>query len=316
MKVLHLRLDSPGYNSDGIEAAFKAKGFEYESMKWQNIFFSVRSEGLNRAVLDQVRRTNADLIFAHIQKDGVISTETLKELSEITKVVFYTFDVRKNNDWYKDMAPYVAHIFFADQDTVSEFKRNDINNVSYLASSANYDWYKRLNDLMPTNDFGEIVFIGNNFKNTNLDFEKSEERAEMVDFLQRTFGDRFKVYGMNWKYSKHIHPQEEVLIYNSSKVAVTHNNFYRRGYQSDRTWRAMGCGIYTVAQYYPDMNKDFNATHLSAWLNFDMLATEIEKAFDKEDLRKSIAAAGGHHVRLNHSWENRIDQMMKILNQK
>jgi spore maturation protein CgeB len=261
-------------------------------------------------LIGKAHMEQSDLIFLHLQSAGAIDVETAKELSKVAFVVNYTLDVRNDNSWYKEIAPHIGLTLFGDWDSVEELKKSGIKNLDYLGSSADYSWYRPLN--LPRTE--DIVFIGGNYANTALDFPQAKQRVEMVEFMKDTFGDRFKYYGMGWKAGiDMVNPQQEIEIYNRSKIAITHNNFIRGGYTSDRLWRALGCGIATISQYYPGINKDLNKYVASTWLDFPMLKQECEKLLNLEEEREAMGKAGAEWVRMNHSWRNRISQLKELI---
>lgn len=314
--VLFCGLYAPTYNSDGIARAFADNGYEVSIFDWQRLRFDVGPDGMKERLLTKAKMERPDLIFLHIQTPDNLDVETAAGLQSIAPTVQFTFDVRDDIRWYKEIAPHITLTLFGDLDSVDECRREGILNVGYLQSSADYDWYKRMN--VPVNEKAfparDIVFIGNNFLNTNLNFPGAKQRSEMVEFMKDNFGDRFHVYGTGWRYSKMIHPQQEILVYNTCKVAITHNNYIRRGYTSDRLWRAMGCGAFTVSHYYPFINNDFNAGAISTWLHFDMLKDEVEKALANEPYRTKVAESGYELVRQNHSWTVRVKQLKNMIN--
>ena len=176
------------------------------------------------------------LIFLHLQTPESIDADTAIELSKIGYVVNYTFDVRQDISWYKEIAPHIGLTLFGDYDSIEECKREGINNVDYLQSSCDFDWYKPLN-IREKENTGEIVFLGGNYAMSNMNYPSAQERIELVEFLQKEFPDKFRVYGMGWEGTKMVHAQDEIKIYNQAKIAITHNNFQRKGYTSDRLFR-------------------------------------------------------------------------------
>src|SRR5258707_1895731 len=136
----------------------------------------------------------------------------------------------------------------------------------------------------------------------------------MVEFMRDTFGDAFKVYGMGWGAgTEMVNAQEEINIYNRSKIAITHNNFIRGGYTSDRLCRALGCGIATVSQYFPEINKELNKYVAATWLDFPMLKKECERLLNFSEEREAMGKAGSEFVRIQHSWRNRIRQLKELI---
>lgn len=308
--VLHVRIDAPTYNSDGIMNGFLENGFEYTGWNWQQVKFNSSNEEMLDRLIGKAHMEQPDLIFAHMQNPESLDVETAKELSKVAFVVNYTLDVRKDISWYKEIAPHIGLTLFGDWESVEELRRVGINNVDYLGSSADYSWYKPLN--LPRTE--DIVFIGGNYVNTSLDFPQAQQRAEMVEFMKDTFGDRFTVYGAGWGAgTTMVNPQEEIRIYNTSKIAITHNNFIRGRYTSDRLWRAMGCGPAVVSQYYPGINKDLNKYVASTWLDFPMLKKECEKLLNLEEEQEAMGKAGAEYVRTVHSWKARIGQLKELI---
>lgn len=308
--VLHARIEAPTYSSGGIENGFLENGFEYTGFDWQKVKFNSSGEEMMDRLIGKAHMEQPDLIFLHLQSAGAIDVETAKELSKVSFVVNYTFDVRKDISWYREIAPHIGLTLFGDWESVEELRKAGIKNVDYLGSSADYSWYKPLN--LPRTE--DIVFIGGNYANTALDFPQAKERAEMVEFMKDTFGDRFKFYGMGWKSGiDMVNAQQEIEIYNRSKIAITHNNFIRGGYTSDRLWRAMGCGAAVVSQYFPGINKELNKYVASTWLDFPMLKQECEKLLNLEVEREALGKAGVQWVRLHHSWKNRIQTLTELI---
>lgn len=307
--VLHARIEAPTYNSSGIENGFLENGFEYVGFDWQKCKMNSSAEEMMDRLIGKAHMEKPDLIFLHLQQPDALDVGTAIELSKVAFVVNYTFDVRKDNSWYKEIAPHIGLTLFGDMESVQELKQAGINNVDYLGSSADYSWYKPLN--LPRTE--DIVFIGGNYANTALDFPQAKERAEMVQFMKDTFRGSFKVYGMGFKNSVMVNAQEEISIYNRSKIAITHNNFIRGGYTSDRLWRALGCGIATVSQYYPGINKDLNKYVASTWLDFPMLKQECERLLNFNEEREAMGRAGAEWVRSQHSWKNRVGQLKELI---
>lgn len=306
-KVLHFRLDAPGiYSSDGIEKAFRNLGYTYHGVDWQNIRFSYGLEILRDSMISAAASLKPDLIFLHIQNSEVLNVETVQELSKHGFVVNYTFDVRskEKTKWMYDLAPHVGYTFFACWEDVANCAAMDIDNTGNVHSSCDMDLYRDLH--MPR--LNDIVFIGNKTDNTSHEFPEAIERTMMVEALKDHFGDRFKVYGMGWPYSKMVKPGEEILIYNSFKVAICQNQFNRVGYCSDRQWKAMACGIYALCQDFPGMPDSFQT-----WSGIDDLVKKCDHALEVDYFRNDWANRCKYLVRTGHTWTFRIEEMESII---
>lgn len=313
--ALVVKLEAPNmYSSNGIVTAFRNNFKEVNEFDYQKVMFNEGVEGMHRRLMGMVLMHKPDVTFLHIQTPGPLSLDIIKFLSERTYTVLYTFDVRKDIDWYKEYAPYLGLILFGDQESISELKHDGIENVDYLQSSADFDLYRPLPPgLIAKGNYGEIVFIGNNTAGSKLNFPQAHQREHMVKALKNNFGDRFKAYGLGWPDSKMLNPVEEIAAYQACKIAVTHNNFERTGYTSDRQWRAMGCGACTISHYYKGYNDDIPSFVAHTWRYVDALVKRCETLLGSPDICKHIGKYQQEHVVRNHSWYERIFKLKKLI---
>lgn len=311
-RVLFVCIDSPGYNSDGMAAAFKEVGFRTViRFNWQQHRFNFGILGVRQKMIELAIENAPDLIFLHIQNREILDEETAKELQSIAPTVNYTFDVRENIDWYKKVAPYIAHTFFACDDDVWSCKIDDINNVSCIQSSCDYSWYRKLP--LPKKQTPEVVFIGNNYENTRQNFEGAAERQRMIEFLYDNLGDRFAAYGLGQKNGM-VNPQQEINIYNQSRIAICQNLMYRISYVSDRIWRIMGTGCFCLTKKFEGIENIFQKeVHLDWWKTFNELESLIEFYLFEEKEREAIAQIGTNYVRENHTWAHRWKKVLEVI---
>lgn len=305
--VLFAAIDSPMYSSEGMVRGFEENGFRVRKINWQNIRFLEKEKGVRERLIMAAMEDKPALIFLHIQTPDVVDEITVKDLQSIAPVINYTFDVRKDFSWMTALAPHITYTLASDYGTIHSMKGQGINNVGFMPCSADYDWYRRLN-LKDQKYYGDIVFVGNDYTLSNMDFPQAQQRKEMVEFLQDTYGYRFRAYGMNQRYPL-LHPQEEILAYNNAKIAITHNNFYAKGYQSDRAYRSMGCGVATMMQYFPDMGTDFNSHTCGAWMDLSQLKEGIDSWLGNDRLRLNVADSGHDYVRKHHTWTKRFEKL-------
>lgn len=313
MKVLHLRIDSlPGYKSDAIERAFVDIGFEYVGFNWQPYRFEHGTEKLRQHVLDLSKNEKPELIFAHIQNKEIFDIETWKQLSKLGFVINYTFDVRyaSEMDWMYEVASLVGYSFFGCQEDVRNCEIRGIKNVSSIHSSCDMELFK------PSGKTGlyafDVVFCGNRYDNTNLNFPLAEDRQTMIEILTQQYGSRFMPYGLGQKGGL-LRPESEVNVYNYSKIAVNQNNFYLHGYTSDRLWRIMASGAFCLTAYFPGIEDVFKkGVHLDWFENYDEMIEKIETYLADDKERLAIAKCGCNYVGENHTWKNRISEIISI----
>lgn len=311
-KVLFAKIEAPSYCSDGIVRAWEENGFEVINFNWQHERFNFGTEGMRNNLLKLARDTKPDLVFLHVQNPEALDLKTIVELQSIAKTVQYTFDVRSRakTEWMYDYAKYVHYSFFACFEDVKECVSDGVLNVGLLPSSADFELYKKYPIEKSAPD---IVFIGNNYINSSLEFDLAQERQEMIAFLKENYGDNFKAYGLGQEGGL-VNPQQEAMIYNKCKVAISQNNFDRAGYTSDRLFRAMGCGSLVLTKYFTGIEKMFKKElYLDWWKTFDELKNLIDFYLSDESERKATAATGMLYVNENHTWSNRIKEIMKIL---
>lgn len=318
-KVLFIAIDSPGYCSDGMAAAFNDVGFdEVIKFDWQKWRFQHGIESLRQKLISLAKENKPDLIFLHIQNREILDVDTAKELQSVAQTVNYTFDVRDSCGWYADIATHISLTVFACDDDVWECKSKGIDNVVCLQSSANFDWYKRLHpkrklSFAEKRSAPEIVFLGNNYENTNLKFEGAIERQRMVEFLYDTFGERFGAYGLGQK-NKLTNAQEEINIYNNCKIAICQNLMYRTNFHSDRIWRAMGSGVFVLTKKVEGIENIFKKNvHLDWWRTFEELESLIEFWLYEEEEREAIATVGMNFVRENYRWQDCFKKFLDII---
>lgn len=315
-------MEAPGYSSDGIVNAFKNNFEVVNEYNWQKVVFNTSPEDMCRRLQGLAQMTRPDVIFLHIQREGILDQNTVEALRDIAFTVLYTFDCRESIQWQKDLAPYLGLVIFGDRNSVAECRGEGINNVEYLQSSCDYDLYKSNPEQIDFFDagngkeyiypYGEIVFIGNNFYDSSTPFPMSKQRVEMVEFLKEVGGDKFKAYGIGWPNTRMLNPSEEIEAYRTAKVVVCHNNFRRDSYCSDRQWRAMGTGAFTICHHYQGIEKDL-PQYWPVWKEFSDLRNHILSAYADDAYGSRYAGAASEIVRTHHTWDNRVKQLISLI---
>ncbi len=303
MKVFHVGITAPSYSSEAMTKAFKDVFGECLFFDWQLHRFSYGTEAMRSNLILEAKTYNPDVIFLHFNHNSeALDIENYKTLSEIAFVITYTEDVRHSIEWFEKITPIIGLSIFTNTEDVDTLKSKDINNAMYLPVSYNNIWYKP--QLKTNKDYGEIVFIGNNYVGTNLDFPNAQERQDMVVAMKKSFGDKFKAYGLGQE-NKMLNPQEMVECYNNATVAIGHNNFSRKGYQSDRCLNAIGCGCPTVLHYYEGIENDFSSPINFNWVTIDELIGVCNLIMGYKISFAEIIQQQQEDVKNNHQWTNR-----------
>jgi spore maturation protein CgeB len=312
--VLIAALIGPGgYTAKPIMDAFLNNGFtDVRVFDYQLNRFSIGKDLMQRKLIHEATQMKPDIIWCQIQGSDIIDLETWQALQRIAFVVNFTFDIRTNEQtqWLYNLVPHIGLVCFSNLEDVEECNRRGYKNVMCLQSSADPDVYKPKEGVKRKG----VVFIGNNFCNTNMEFPLSKERAAMVEFLQKEFPDDFKVYGNNWDGSKLIGQKEEVEIYQSAAIVINHNNFNHTSYTSDRLWRAMFCGALCLTKYFKGIEKLLLVgVEIDVWFKIDELKEKVSYYLDHADVTEQMGYRGMLSAKREHTWSSRVKEMMTFI---
>lgn len=309
-KVLLIKIEAPSYSSIGMETAFKEYFKEVHSIDWQAIRFNYGLADLRQWILDKCFFCRPDLIFIQIQKPEILEVDFFKELSDFGAVVNYTEDVREDTSWYEEVAPHIALTLFTNIDDVEKLQAKGIKNVAYMPVSYNHVWYRPM--AKTEKNYGDIIFIGNNYVGTALDFPGAQERQDMINFMKQEYGDRFQAYGMGQE-NQMLLPAQCVEAYNNCKIAITHSNFKRKNYCSDRNLNAMACGALVIHQDFQGRMAMFaDAPHLFTWDGFEDLKYYCDWLLSMPNPREVSSSTPAYTMQY-HSWYARVLDLKKML---
>jgi hypothetical protein len=317
--VLHIGINAPSHSPKGIEKGFRQAGFTgYNFFDWQSCRFNEGILGTQSRMIAAAQSVRPDIIFCQFQNSDICDEETAIELSKCGFTVNYSFDVRslELTEWMYDLAPHFGLTLFACQEDVDEANRRGIYNVGVLQSSVDFDVYSppEVRNTRPNLKWPSVVFVGNNYVGTSLNFPLAQERLDMVKALKEMMNGEFNVQGQNWDHSRMIHANDEVLAYRNSIIGISHNNYDRTMYTSDRLWRIMGCGLFCLTKYFHGVEAMFEqGVHLDWWHDIEELKSKIFYYLSEAEEREAIAKAGCLFVRENHGWVNRVQEMLHLI---
>lgn len=308
-KVLFACIEAPTYSSKGMIKGFEDNGYEVIVFDWQKVRFNEGVEGMKDRLYYKAMMERPELIFLHIQNEDAVDAELAIGLQSIAFTINYTFDVRSKEKtaWMYELAQHIGLTLFSNQDDVNICKALGISKVGIMQSSCDTNWYKKLKGL--SKDDNSVVFIGNNNENSNLNFDNAGERQAMIKFLYSEYSRSFNAYGLGQKNNM-INPQQEISLYNTSSIAISHNNYDRELYTSDRLWRIMACGCFCLTKYFKGVEAVFErGIHLDWWHDFNELKEKIDYYILNADEREAIAAQGHSKVIKNHTWTDRFNEL-------
>ena len=304
-------ITAPSYSSEAMTKSFKDVFGDVLFFDWQYHRFNYGTEGMRSNLLLEVKTYKPDIIFLHLNNHSeALTVDNYKHLSEYGKTIVYTEDVRTNMDWFEKLSPIVELMIFTNIDDVETLKSKGCNNAHYLPVSYNDIWYHK--QPKTKTNYGEIVFLANNHVNTNLSFPLAQERQDIISAMKKEFGERFQVYGIG-QGTKMLKPQEAVECYNNAKLAISHNNYNRKGYQSDRALNSIGCGCPTIMRYYEGIGKDFPNMFGGFWETIDGLKAICHLYLDNQWMLDLLARMQYDEVSKSHRWINRAESIKELL---
>lgn len=312
MKILHLALLSPSEPNEAPQRAMRECGHEVQVIDWHRIYKKSGIGLLRSTIVNEAANFKPDMVFMQLQSAGIIDPETASVLKENAFVINWTGDVRANIEWYKHLAPHIDLTLFSNMTDVHKMRSEGFV-ADYL--QVGYDEHIYNPGRATKTHFAPLVFLGNNYSQSSILFPLTKERVEMVNYMKTRFKAKFQAYGSGWKGSRRLHIHDEVSCYRFAKIAINQNHFDYEKFSSDRIFRAMACGTFMASKYYKGIEDEFTmGKHLECWSTFQELEDICRWYLANEKARQKIADAGALHVRENHRWHNRFEELIEIKN--
>jgi len=299
MKVLCLSLMA---GDNGFTKAFRKKCSEYHELH-------PGTSGFNSKSVSMAKKIKPDFIFIQIQTANVISKDAVKMMKRTGAfIVNWTGDVRYPiPKWYYDIGQHIDSTVFTNMTDVEKMICDGLES-NYVEIGIDPDIYTPNGQSTISND---IVFFGNNYGDGY--FPLSGFRIEMVNRLKSRFNN-FSVYGSGWPFgdgSMNHSQHEEAAAYRGAKIAINVSHFDYSSYSSDRLLRILGSGAFCLCKRFPNMEYN-DGEHLVVWETLDELEEKINYYLENEEERNEIAKNGCYYVHENHTFENMVDNLLKL----
>lgn len=301
-RILHIALGRE--NPEMADALLSLGG--YRCIDWTS------SPNINTDLIEICAEFEPDLIFMQLQGSGVISLDTIKYIHSTFNAITvnWTGDVREDIEWFKEYAPYFTHTLFTNKTDVESLRAEGLRS-DFLQVGFQDRIYKKEGEFASCPD---IVFMANNYTNR---FPMSQYRKDIADLLKISYPDSFGLFGTGW--GPHIKnynslPNHEAAMYRSAKIGISISHFDYERYHSDRHLRIMACGCFCLSYHYKGIERDFKiGEHLDTFKSEKELKDKIDYYLKNDEVRNRIAAAGQKYVWDNCRWQNRIDELKKII---
>lgn len=271
---------------------------------------STGEKDLNNKVRKLFDEFIPDKVFMQIQAPNIISADVVRHMSNTSKVINWTGDVRHEvPKWMIEIAPYCITSFSNNTD-VSKMKRMGYN-AEYLEIGYDPLIYCPEGD---KSNCPEIIFMANNY-GLNY-FPLSNYRIEIVNKLTKIYGTRFGVYGNGWQTAKgniNHSQREEAKYYRNCKIAINCSHFNYDRYSSDRMLRILGSGAFCLSHRFQNIHMDYEeCKHLVSFTTVNDLVEKINYYLAHEDERKQIAVNGNDLTKNRNTFKHMIANILDL----
>jgi hypothetical protein len=142
-------------------------------------------------------------------------------------------------------------------------------------------------------------------------------RQQLVQWLAKNYGGRFEVWGPQGKGL--VRGDELNKLYASTAITVGDSlclDFKHERYVSDRLFEATGRGAFMIFPYIKGIEECFEiGTELVTYKfgDFKQLAGLIDYYYSHAAARERIRRAGHERTKRDHTYTNRLTQMLEVL---
>lgn len=287
-----------------------------ESLGYQVIRMQ-ETEARSEDILAQAK--NADLfIWVHThgwETPGLMSMQSVLLSLQDYKIPSMTyhldlwFGLKRQNDLKRyPVYKHIGHFFTVDRKMADWFNNKTKVKGHYIPAGV-YDKESILNKVEKEH---EIIFVGSKKYHSEWPY-----RPKLINWLEKTYGNRFEHYGSGGKPS--IRGMELNKLYWSTKIVIGDTlciGYNYPDYWSDRVYETMGRGGFIIHPYIPGMEREFqDKKHLVfyEYSNFDQLKSLIDYYLSHDEEREAIRVAGHELVKNNYTYKNRWQHILKEL---
>lgn len=213
--------------------------------------------------------------------------------------------LKRESDIGTEATWFTEYQFMADYspEAVELYKKHNLNAHYLKAGVVERDCYLAAPD--PVRFPHEIVFVGS--KGYHSEYP---ERPALIEFLHRTYGDRFGHYGNDG--IRVVRGHDLNVLYASAKIAVGDSCFGGRpNYVSDRYYETRGRGGFLI---HPEI-QGVDAVGVGFYNPRDLnhLKSVIDLYLEHGELREKMRLDALEHVKKHETYTNRAEQMLDVI---
>lgn len=290
-----------------------------EDSLWLKIFNKINKK-INRILgkgylygilINQIESYKPDILY--IQSPTYFSPLFLKRIKRLVKLLIAQIASPLPPLWF--FKPYDL-VISSLPNYVEYFRKNKINS-EYLKLAFEPEI---LNHLQKKENQYSITFVGS-FANVHQKF------VPVFEEVARNFGEKFLIWGYGIENTKSEilkkHYQGEAfglemynILYNSKIVLNRHGEVsISQNYANNmRLYEATGVGTFLITDYKDNLNELFQiGEEVEVYRDADELVSKISFYLENDEKRKKIAEAGQKRTLNEHTYENRMKELLKII---
>jgi hypothetical protein len=237
--------------------------------------------------------------------------ETLKTLSipSMTYHLDLWFGLKREKDLESfPVYKMIDHFFTVDKKMSEWFNENTKVKGHYLPAGV-FGPECIVQDVTKKHD---VIFVGSRKYHDEWTY-----RPKLIDWLDRSYGNRFEQYGSGGV--KSVRGMHLNKLYWSTKVVVGDTlciDFKYPDYWSDRIYETLGRGGFLIHPYIKGLENEFkDKEHVVfyEYNNFEQLKELIDYYIKHDDEREKIRLAGHKLVKENYTYKHRWQQILEDL---
>jgi spore maturation protein CgeB len=221
--------------------------------------------------------------------------------------------------YWKNIAPLCDFFFTIQRGEFSErLKEIGVSNFYYLPLGCDPEVHKKLSSRNKKYDC-DVSFMGAGYYNRRHSMQR------LLDF-------DLKIWGNEWDVNtplgrciqaegKRIEPKEYNKIFNSSKINLNlHSSTYHQGvnpfgdFVNPRTFEIASAGGFQLVDYRSELPRVFKPNEeIVCYRDIDELREKIKYYLKYPDKRKIIARRGRKRALKEHTYENRMKEMIAFI---
>jgi len=317
-RVLHVRLATAEEPQLSLCTALAKLG-SYAAVDW----YGLQSDRVAANILDVANATEPTLVFAQVQRGGVLTPSLLGDLrglcSSDAVVIHWSGDVTDHyhpsgDHWTVDLGKKVDLMLFSCMSHVRAHHSQGMLNAAYLQVGFDEDRYF-VGSTAPKYEMSFLaqVYPADFLQKLTLGTCEEGLRRHLGAAIRERYGLRAGVFGNGWGRS--VTPGQSGAVYRASKFAVSASiaSDLER-YSSDRLLRALACGTSVLCKRFDDCESWGIRDGVNALL-FDTVDDVFRLANDygEPSRRELMGREGSQLAREHHSWSVRMAEMMVLV---